>query len=307
MQDGSPGRVFLQEDGRRKAAVVNQGAVNRKGCSMKIFTGKKKSILAMGVLGLSAALAGFDVSARSGIQSGQVVPLIIGGTEVPRGKYPFMASLQNEGEHFCGGSLLDARSILTAKHCVEDITNNETASHISVTVGQTLLSDEIGSQRRGISAVFVSTMEGSDLAVVVLDRAVIGIAPVALPTPGSDALYRPGQMATVIGWGNTDSEGFPYHPDRLREVDVPILSIEECIIAAPEFDFSTNFCGGVRGKGACHGDSGGPVIRVIGGRVYQIGTVFGGIRCAGQGAPGVYANLSDQRLWDSLTPIWAKF
>lgn len=274
---------------------------------MKISMRKKASILAMGVLGLSAALMGFDVSAQSDVQSGQIAPLVIGGTEVPRGKYPFMASLQNKNGHFCGGSLFDARSILTAKHCVEDIKSDEAASKVSVTVGQTLLSDEIGSQRRSISAVLVSTMDGSDLAIVVLDRPVTGIVPVALPTPGSDALYRPGQMATVMGWGNTDREGFPYAPDRLREVEIPILSMEECIIAAPEFNFDTNFCGGVRGKGACHGDSGGPVIRAIGGRVYQIGTVFGGTRCAGQGAPGVYTNLSDQRLWDSLTLIWANF
>ena len=55
---------------------------------------------------------------------------IVGGEEAPPGAYPWMAALIS-GDcsstyyncQFCGGSLIDANWIVTAAHCVEDITN----------------------------------------------------------------------------------------------------------------------------------------------------------------------------------------
>lgn len=271
---------------------------------MSISRKRKGQALALGILGFGAGLIAAGTSAASD-GHGQVGPLIIGGTEVPRGKYPFMASVQIDGKHRCGGSLLSSTLVITAAHCVEGV-NDKNAHRLSVTVGQTLLSDGIGSQRRGIRAIDVSTLDDSDLALVTLDAPVEGIVPVTLPTAGADALYRPGQMATVIGWGNTDSQSFPYYPDRLREVDVPIVSMDECAISYSDHDMSTYFCAGVRGKDSCQGDSGGPIIRAIGARVYQIGVVSFGDGCADQGAPGAYVNLSLPSLLDSLDRVWEK-
>jgi len=43
---------------------------------------------------------------------------IVGGTTVRAGEYPFIVSLRRaNGEHFCGGSLLNANTIVTAAHC----------------------------------------------------------------------------------------------------------------------------------------------------------------------------------------------
>lgn len=264
------------------------------------------SLLAAWAAGLLAlGTAAFATPASAVNSSQQIAPRIIGGHEVSRGKYPFMASLQLNRQHFCGGSLYRRDVVITAAHCVKDITDQNAASR-TVTVGQTLLSDEIGAQRRGIRAVAISTAAGSDLAVVFLDRPIIGVVPVSLPTLGSDALYRPGQTATAMGWGNTDPD-LPFFPDRLRMVDVPLLAPEECAAAYPENDVSTYFCAGVRGQGVCHGDSGSPIVRHIGGRVYQLGVVsFGGVPCAMQGAPAAYVNLSSGDLWNSLRFIWQK-
>jgi trypsin len=47
---------------------------------------------------------------------------IIGGVDAEEGEFPYLASLQmrtRKGlQHFCGGSLLDATTVLTAGHCV---------------------------------------------------------------------------------------------------------------------------------------------------------------------------------------------
>ena len=249
----------------------------------------------------SLAFARPQISVENGPR---IDPRIIGGHEVSRGKYPFMASLQSGGSHFCGGSLYYRDVVITAAHCVNNVTDGNAAG-LSVTIGQTLLSDDIGAQRRGVSAVAVSTVPDSDLALIFLDAPVSGVVPVSLPTLGSDALYRPGQFVTVMGWGNTDPD-IPFFPDRLRAVDVPLLAHDECAAAYGD-DLSTYFCAGARGQGACHGDSGSPIIRSIGGRVYQIGVVsFGGLPCAAQGEPAAYVDLSSGELWNSLKFIWVK-
>lgn len=249
--------------------------------------------------GIAAALSKLAVDSEP-----HVTQRIIGGTEVPRGKYPFMASLRLDQKHFCGGSLYDSETVMTAAHCVRGIVDAN-ASQFSVALGQTLLSDTVGVQQRGIRAVRISTIEGSDLAMLTLDRPVRGIAPVALPRPGSDALYRPGQTATVMGWGNID----PYRPSlsyRLLEVDVPVVSKDRCAAAYPNNHLETYFCAGTGGKDSCQGDSGGPIMQSIEGRAYQVGVVSFGAGCAQAGAPGVYADLSSAALWISLDVVWER-
>jgi trypsin len=49
---------------------------------------------------------------------------IVGGTLAASGEFPFIVSLQRSGSHFCGGSLLDATTVITAAHCfVDSVTN----------------------------------------------------------------------------------------------------------------------------------------------------------------------------------------
>jgi trypsin len=42
---------------------------------------------------------------------------IVGGTAASSGEFPFIVSLQQSGSHFCGGSLLNANTVITAAHC----------------------------------------------------------------------------------------------------------------------------------------------------------------------------------------------
>lgn len=42
---------------------------------------------------------------------------IVGGEAAAAGDFPFIVSLQVSGSHFCGGSLLNANTVVTAGHC----------------------------------------------------------------------------------------------------------------------------------------------------------------------------------------------
>lgn len=244
-------------------------------------------------------------------------PKIIGGTAVPDDAYPFMVSLQSSGSSFCGGSLLAPRIVMTAAHCVtgtDPVTGLPVpeVDGITVVVGRTVLSQKNQGVERGLSTaseiapvvVHPRYLQGDaayDIAFLALDAPVEGIVPVKLPTKGTDALLRPGQSATVIGWGNTDATLGQY-PDRLRQVSVPILSTEECEISSAAFRPDINMCAGVAGKDSCQGDSGGPLFRQPPSRhtAYQVGVVSYGDGCGEQGAPGVYVSLSSAGLWDTM-------
>lgn len=43
--------------------------------------------------------------------------LIVGGEDAVVGDFPYIVSLQQGGSHFCGGTLLNANTVMTAAHC----------------------------------------------------------------------------------------------------------------------------------------------------------------------------------------------
>ena len=136
-------------------------------------------------------------------EDGSVEPRVVGGTPVPDGKYPFMTSIQANTskkppykEHFCGGTLIDQNSVLTAAHCVDFIgnhTHNYTLSYRDVRlVGVTVLSSSQGKVRwiDRLSDISIHpdydgrTSSRYDAAVIEVGRPVQGIAPIALAGVG---------------------------------------------------------------------------------------------------------------------------
>lgn len=274
------------------------------------------------------ALAGV-AGAQQGPHEGDVGTEVVGGSAVPDGKYPFMASLRANpvfGGHFCGGTLIDRDSVLTAGHCAElfigNTTDQDTLSFraVRIVVGTTVLSSGQGQVRRIASLSDISIHPrlnlgrnaAYDVAVIDLARPVRGIRPIELAAVGSDAHEEPGRRATVAGWGSTlaappdDPEPPVQYPDRMREARVPIVSDQQCARAynapgiPPEprvFFPELMVCAGAEGVDACFGDSGGPMFVTADGgsgqmRHRQIGVTSFGLGCAAEGFPGVYTEVS---------------
>lgn len=59
------------------------------------------------------------------IARAEVEPRIIGGQNAEDGQFPYQVSLRTKlsNKHFCGGSIISSRFILTAAHCSEGITS----------------------------------------------------------------------------------------------------------------------------------------------------------------------------------------
>lgn len=226
---------------------------------------------------------------------------VIGGKPAQMSQSPWAVALasharfgaQRSGQ-FCGGVLVGHSTVVTAAHCLSKEVLGVPwwqVRDLRVVVGRDNLTGA-GGQERKPAKVWVNprydtwTNDG-DMAVLTLDKPVPN-RPIAI-AGRHDAAYRPGNRATVYGWGDTTGEGS--YATRLRAAHVNVLRDGVCARAYPGSADGTYrphsmLCAGSPdgGRDACQGDSGGPL--VVRGRL--VGLVSWGTGCGQAGSPGVY-------------------
>lgn len=226
---------------------------------------------------------------------------VIGGHPTDPGEYPFQVGLLMRSEanryqaQFCGGSLISPDTVLTAAHCVEDIT----AAELDILVGTHTLAQNGGGAR--VPARRIRVHPGYDTNAVANDVAIVQLggqrpeATIRTIQAGQNALWAPGTTATVTGWGNRAIVGNDY-PTVLFEVGIPLVSDTQCSARYPgEFIVGLMICAGdvvTGGLDSCQGDSGGPLFVPDGPDRVQIGVVSWGRGCGAAAFPGVYARLA---------------
>ena len=233
-------------------------------------------------------------------------PMTVGGIAVPNGKYPFMAALLDKrrpgdafDQLFCGGTLIDKDNVLTAAHCLV----NAKPDKLQVVVGRTALNQNRG-QLRSVSRRFIHPRyngNGYDAAVLKLSRPVKGIKPIKLATAKQNNLEKPGHILRAAGWGVVKQRPGPFdiRPKRMQEVSVPVVSDSRAKRAYQSQGLkylpSLQVAAGKKGKGACFGDSGGPLLDS--GSRTQVGITSHGAGGCGQARyPAVYTEVNNAQI-----------
>ncbi|CAH1403575.1 unnamed protein product [Nezara viridula] len=192
---------------------------------------------------------------------------IIGGEETSPNQYPFMLVLVlTEGlRHFCGASILSEKHAITAAHCTEPL-GDRAISVIAGAHDKTKLTENtmvVPVEKHIEHEYYNPVMIMNDISLLFLAEPLKfgpNISPICMPTK---KMYLENQDVKIIGWGMTAPDKPPSIV--LKEIDVTILPYIRC---KGNFLFMYNplpwkvsqICTGAKAKGACRGDSGGPVI-----------------------------------------------
>lgn len=51
-------------------------------------------------------------------KTNQRLSRIVGGQDAEKGEFPWMVSLTRHGGHFCGGTIISNKFVMTAGHCL---------------------------------------------------------------------------------------------------------------------------------------------------------------------------------------------
>ncbi|KAK0098621.1 hypothetical protein PV326_005954 [Microctonus aethiopoides] len=230
---------------------------------------------------------------------------IVGGGSSTAGSWPWQVALYKEGDYQCGGALISDKYILSAAHCFYHAQNEYWVARIGATRRgnfptpheQIITLENIALHPDYIDNGFIN-----DIALLRLEQPVTFsdyVRPICLP----DTEPKSGTTCTVTGWGQLFEIGRIF-PDTLQEVDLPLISTEECrrkTLFLPLYRITSGMlCAGLKdgGRDACMGDSGGPLVcRGSDNRYTLHGITSNGYGCARPGRPGVYTKVHHYIRW----------
>ncbi|XP_059476937.1 trypsin-1-like [Neocloeon triangulifer] len=218
---------------------------------------------------------------------------IVGGADAVVGEIPWQVAIETyNGIHYCGGSIITERYVISAAHCVD-----YPPTYFRVVAG-TLKIAEPGSFHNVTKITrhkdFNNFDLQNDISIWEIDPPFVfsdTISPIALPP--NDTQTPTGLILTTSGWGKTYNTNAP---EILQKVDIPVVDQKFCTDVWWEVNdiYPYQICAGDTGKDSCNGDSGGPLYKD--GVLYGI-VSWGSSACGEPDLPGVYTRVSYFRDW----------
>ncbi|GJQ80515.1 hypothetical protein Trydic_g12406 [Trypoxylus dichotomus] len=218
---------------------------------------------------------------------------VVGGSNAPGGAFPTIVSVRSSaGAHFCGGTILNSVNILTAAHCII----GRSTANTGILAGTNTLNSggtTRGSSRLILHGSYNQNTLANDIAVIRLSSALAmggNVAQVSLSTANTGAV-----AAVLAGWGRISSNGGI--PNNLQQLSTQTLTHAQCQQSWGSQVTTLQICALIgSGRGACNGDSGGPLYQSSNGA--QLGVVsFGRAGGCAIGWPDVYARVSSYVNW----------
>ncbi|KAM8802791.1 transmembrane protease serine 11B-like [Rhynchonycteris naso] len=225
---------------------------------------------------------------------------IVNGKKAQAGAWPWQASMQWNGQHHCGASLISRRWLLSAAHCFETKNNSKDwTANFGTVVNKPYMTRKvqniISHENYSIAGIH------NDIALVQLAEGVTFSKYVRrICLPEAKMKLSENDSVVVTGWGTLYMNG-PL-PHILQEAFVKIIDNKVCNAPHALSGFVTDkmLCAGfMAGKtDACQNDSGGPLaypdLRNI---WHLVGIVSWGDGCARENKPGVYTRVTAYRDW----------
>lgn len=216
---------------------------------------RKRAMLLGGFAAMAMTLGAVPAVANAADSDDDPSTLIVGGHEATE-NYEWMASLQQNGNHRCGASLIDDQWALTAAHCVTDVD----PATLGLRIGSA--DHTSGGTEAGVSDVVVhpdyaTESPQGDIALLQLDRTVS-----AEPVDIAEQAGPVGTSTRIIGWGLTcRTRGCGQPPEQLQELETSLVADAQCTLGF--IDGATELCTGSDKalSNACFGDSGGPQLQ----------------------------------------------
>ncbi|XP_078141671.1 granzyme-like protein 1 [Centroberyx gerrardi] len=228
---------------------------------------------------------------------------IINGKKANEKSLLYMASVQHNGKHVCGGFLVSEEFVVTAAHC--DPKGN---AKMSVVLGthnlkrvneKTMRYDVVKCKHPS----YMKVSSGNDIMLLKLSRkAKLSKTMKTIKLPSQDKIIKANTTCIVAGWGRTETEGTTV--DELLVVDVSTIDLDVCKTAwkqIPKMPLTLPaniICAGgyKTNKGFCQGDSGGPL--VCNGKAVGIVSFNHQVnKCDYPDLPNVYTEISKFLPW----------
>lgn len=151
---------------------------------------------------------------------------IVGGIAMTIDEIPYQVSLQHGLGHFCGGSIISNRWILSASHCV----NNLQASRLKIRVGSSFRQTE--GKLISVSNIISHPQYNNktfdyDYALIELSEEIEFSKTVqSIGLPDQDEEIETGSKCLVSGWG--DTKILAESREQLRAVVLPVVDRQKC-------------------------------------------------------------------------------